>query len=163
MLVNELMKELHIKYELHNSWKELPMEEQRLVENAYEVAANAYAPYSKFHVGAATLLDDGTIVLGSNQENIAFPSGMCAERTALFYAGANYPDKKIEKLIIVAKGDFVTMETLLSPCGGCRQVIVESETRQATPIKIILVSQNEQTLILYSAKDLLPFAFLNAK
>jgi len=157
------MEELHLKYDLLKSWKELPTDEQQLVEKAYEVAANAYAPYSKFHVGAAALLEDGTVVLGSNQENIAFPSGLCAERTALFYAGANFPNKKIDKLIIVAKGDFVTMETLLSPCGGCRQVIVESETRQKTPIKIVIVSQNEQTLVLSSGKDLLPFAFINAK
>lgn len=154
------MEEIRIQYTSFNSWKELAEDEQGLVEQAYLAASKAYAPYSKFHVGAAVLLEDGTIVLGSNQENAAFPSGLCAERTALFYAGANYPDKKILKLIIVATGDFVKMETILSPCGGCRQVMMESEQRQTTPIKVILVSQNEKTIVLNSVKDLLPFAFL---
>ena len=156
------MSELRIQYDSLNSWKDLPEDEQELVQKAFGVAENAYAPYSKFHVGAAALLEDGTVVLGSNQENIAFPSGLCAERTALFYAGANYPNLKINKLIIVAKGNFVTMETLLSPCGSCRQVMMESETRQNAPIRVILVSQNEKTLCLNSVHDLLPFAFIKA-
>lgn len=153
------MKELHISYDLFESWKDLSQEDQLLVDKAYEIAAKAYAPYSKFHVGATVLLEDGTIVLGNNQENVAFPSGTCAERTALFYAGANHSDKKIIKIVIVAKGEFADLESVLSPCGGCRQVMLESEMRQDTPIEVILVSQNEKTIRLKSVADLLPFAF----
>lgn len=154
------MKELHISYDLFESWKDLSQEDQLLVNKAYEIAAKAYAPYSKFHVGASVLLEDGTIVLGNNQENVAFPSGTCAERTALFYAGANHSDKKIIKIVIVAKGEFADLESVLSPCGGCRQVMLESEMRQDTPIEVILVSQNEKTIRLKSVADLLPFAFM---
>lgn len=154
------MKELHISYDLFESWKDLSQEDQLLVNKAYEIATKAYAPYSKFHVGASVLLEDGTIVLGNNQENVAFPSGTCAERTALFYAGANHSDQKIIKIVIVAKGEFADLESVLSPCGGCRQVMLESEMRQDTPIEVILVSQNEKTIRLKSVADLLPFAFM---
>ncbi len=153
------MKELSINYELFDTWKDLSQDDQVLVQKAYEIAKKAYAPYSKFHVGASVLLEDGSIVLGNNQENVAFPSGTCAERTALFYAGANFPDKKIIKIVVVAKGEFADLESVLSPCGGCRQVMLESELRQETPIEVILVSQNEKTIRLKSVKDLLPFAF----
>lgn len=153
------MEELRIHYNFLNSWKELPEQDQLLVEKAYQIAEKAYAPYSHFHVGASVLLEDGAIVLGSNQENAAFPSGTCAERTALFYTGANFPDKKILKIVIVAKGEFTDFESILSPCGGCRQVMLESEQRQNKSIEVILVSQNEKTILLKSAKDLLPFAF----
>lgn len=153
------MKELSINYELFDTWKDLSQDDQILVQKAYEIAQKAYAPYSKFHVGASVLLEDGSIVLGNNQENVAFPSGTCAERTALFYAGANFPDKKIIKIVVVAKGEFADLESVLSPCGGCRQVMLESELRQETPIEVILVSQNEKTIRLKSVKDLLPFAF----
>lgn len=157
------MKELIIRYTYLDSWKELPAEDQILVEKAYQAAEKAYAPYSGFFVGASVLLEDGTVVQGNNQENAAFPSGICAERTALFYAGATYPDKKILKIVVVAKGDFADMESLLSPCGGCRQVMLESEERQNEPIEVILVSQNEKTVLLKTVRDLLPFAFVSAK
>ena len=153
------MKEFVVRYIYLDSWKNLPEDEKTLVEQAYNIAEKAYAPYSKFYVGASVLLEDGTVVLGSNQENIAFPSGTCAERTALFYAGANFPDKKIKKIVVVAKGDFVDTENVLSPCGSCRQVMLESEQRQKEPIEVILVSQNEKTIRLKQVQDLLPFAF----
>lgn len=154
------MEELRIQYNLLNSWKELSEQDKLLVEKAYQIAEKAYAPYSHFHVGASVLLEDGTVVLGNNQENVAFPSGTCAERTALFYAGANFPDKEIFKIVIVAKGELTDFENILSPCGGCRQVMLESEQRQNKPIEVILVSQNEKTILLKSVKDLLPFAFV---
>lgn len=157
------MKELIIRYAYLDSWKELPEEDKELVGKAYQASEKAYAPYSNFFVGASVLLEDGTIVLGNNQENAAFPSGTCAERTAVFYAGANYPDKKIKKIVVVAKGDFADPDSLLSPCGGCRQVMLESEQRQNEPIEIILVSGNERTVRLKSVRDLLPFAFVAAK
>lgn len=157
------MEELHIRYDLYASWRELPEDEQELVNKAYEIASKAYAPYSQFYVGASVLLSNGTVVLGSNQENVAFPSGICAERTALFYAGANFSGEKILKIVVVAKGELTDFDSLLSPCGGCRQVMLESEQRQNAPIEILLVSQNEKTIRLKSAKDLLPFAFVAGK
>jgi cytidine deaminase len=152
-------KEFTLKYTQLDHWNELVEEDQTLVVIAQEVMADAYAPYSKFRVGAAVLLDDGTVVRGSNQENLAYPSGLCAERVALFYAGANHPKKKVKTLCIVAKGDLVDVDTILSPCGGCRQVMVESEKRQEQPFRVILVSQNDVTIITETAASLLPLAF----
>ena len=152
-------KELSFKYSQFEHWKELPEADHALVASAYKVMEAAYAPYSKFRVGASLLLEDGTVVTGSNQENIAYPSGLCAERVALFFAGANHPDKIVDTLCIVAQGDLVDVETLLSPCGGCRQVMVETEKRQNQPFRVILVSQNNVTIIAESAASLLPLAF----
>lgn len=153
------MKEITIKYGLLDSWQELPEGDRQLVEQAYTISRDAYAPYSQFRVGAAVLLDNGKVVLGSNQENIAFPSGLCAERVALFYTGANYPGQKVLKIAIVAKGELLPENNVLSPCGSCRQVMLESEIRQAQPFEVILVSQTGKTMIFKSAVDLLPFAF----
>lgn len=153
------MKELSIKYRLLDDWADLPTEDADLVSQAYKISEDAYAPYSKFKVGAAVLLDNDEVVLGSNQENIAFPSGLCAERVALFYAGANFPENKVKKLVIVAKGDLVPVDNVLSPCGSCRQVMLETEARQNQSYEVILVSQNGKTLIFSKASDFLPFAF----
>lgn len=153
------MSELKITYQLLDDWKQLSKEDINLVERAYAVSEDAYAPYSNFKVGAAVLLDNNEIVVGSNQENIAFPSGLCAERVALFHVGSNFPNQKVVKIAIVAKGDLVPMEKILSPCGGCRQVMLETETRQNTKYEVILVSQNGKALIFNAASDLLPFAF----
>jgi cytidine deaminase len=146
-------------YQLFSNWTDLPEQEQRLVDKAYEAMENAYAPYSKFKVGACALMDDGSFILGNNQENAAFPSGICAERVALFYAGANFPNKKVLTLCIVAKGDLMPASQLLSPCGGCRQVMLESENRQKQPIRVILVNQDKRTMVLDSVIQLLPFGF----
>ena len=154
-----MKKEAVIGYDQFADWKELNDSDQSLIESAREVMKNAYAPYSKFSVGAAALLSNGSVIKGSNQENIAYPSGLCAERVALFYAGANFPNEAVETLAIVAEGDLVPMETILSPCGGCRQVMVETESRQKKAYRVILVSQNRQVVIFKSAKDLLPLAF----
>lgn len=153
------MQTLSINYKLFNHYSELPESDQAMVNQAYEVAKNAYAPYSKFHVGAAVLLENGEVVLGSNQENIAFPSGLCAERVALFHCGAIHPNTKVLKIVIVAKGDLVPMDKILSPCGGCRQVMLETEVRQKAPYEVVLVSQNGQTIVFNAASDLLPFGF----
>lgn len=157
------MKNVLIQYTHCDSWKELSQDVQNLVQKAYQVAENAYAPYSNFKVGAALQLDNGEIVLGSNQENAAFPSGICAERTALFYAGANFPNQQIKKIVIVAKGNFADPTKVLSPCGSCRQVMIESESRQREKIEVYLVNENEQTVKLNSTFDLLPFAFEASK
>jgi len=151
------MHTLTISYDLFNSWEELPPLDRELIEQAYQIAHKAYAPYSQFFVGAALRLEDQTIVCGSNQENIAYPSGLCAERTALFFAGANYPDTKIQKMAVVGWGELTDPTSLLSPC---RQVMIESEKRQKTAIEVILVSQNKKTICLKTMRDLLPFAFI---
>ncbi|XOV67918.1 MAG: cytidine deaminase [Fluviicola sp.] len=154
-------KELSFKYVQFEHWKELTDADQALVVAAQHVMEAAYAPYSKFRVGASLLLDDGTVVTGSNQENVAYPSGLCAERVALFYAGANHPNSIVDTLCIVAKGegDLVDWDTLLSPCGACRQVMVETEKRQGQPFRVILVSQNDVTIVVNSAASFLPLAF----
>ena len=146
-------------YQLFSNWTDLSEQEQRLVDKAYEAMENAYAPYSEFKVGACALMDDGSFILGNNQENAAFPSGICAERVALFYAGANFPNKKVLTLCIVAKGELMPASQLLSPCGGCRQVMLESENRQKQPIRVILVNQDGRTMVLDSVIQLLPFGF----
>jgi cytidine deaminase len=148
-----------IAYDDLPSWRQLSPSDQELVHRAYEIAEKAYAPYSAFKVGAAVKLEDGSIVVGSNQENIAYPSGLCAERVALFYTGANFPHLKVKTVCVVAKGDLLPVEQLLSPCGACRQVMLETEIRQNDMYRVILVSQNERTIVFESAKDLLPFAF----
>lgn len=152
-------KELRINYQEFEHYRSLTEREQTLVSNAYLACENAYAPYSKFHVGAVLLMEDGTEVVGNNQENIAYPSGLCAERVALFYAGANFPGTRIETLVVVAKGDLIQPNDCVSPCGSCRQVIAESEYRQKAPMKIILVSQTGRTFVFERGTDLLVFAF----
>ena len=120
-----------------------------------------YAPYSHFHVGAAALLENDVIVTGTNQENVAYPSGLCAERTALFYANSQYPDVPVKALAIVGISEVNGMNhTPLSPCGACRQVMLETENRFATPMRVLLCGK-EEVYIVESAKDLLPFAFDN--
>ncbi len=152
-------KEITIYYEEYEHWSSLSGQEQGMIEKAYQMCETAYAPYSKFHVGATVLLSNGTIVSGNNQENIAYPSGLCAERVALFYVGANHPKEQIDTIVVVAKGDLVPEDKLLSPCGGCRQVMLESEMRQEKNIRVVLVNQIGKTIVFHSIKDLVPFAF----
>jgi len=154
-----MKRQLSVEYEFFESWKELSTEDQELVRNAYDVMGSAYAPYSKFKVGASLRLSNDQIINGSNQENVAYPSGLCAERVALFYAGANFPNSEVKTLCVVAKGDLLPHEQLLTPCGGCRQVMMETESRQEKDIRVILVSQNDNAVIFSSSKSLLPLAF----
>jgi cytidine deaminase len=139
-------------------YEELLSEEKIIVDKAKEATSRAYAPYSKFQVGAAALLANGEMITGNNQENVAFPSGLCAERTTLFYAHSQYPDKAVKALAIAAytAGDF--LDRPISPCGACRQVLLETEMRFKQPVKIILYGKKE-ILIVESIKDLLPLAF----
>jgi cytidine deaminase len=155
----KMKKSITISYTELKHYSELDAHLQNLVAKAYESAANAYAPYSKFHVGAAVELNSGDIVMGNNQENIAYPSGLCAERVALFFVGANYPNETVKNLVIVAKGDLIGEDDCLSPCGSCRQVIAETEMKQKSPIKIFLISQSGKTFIFDSISDLLIFPF----
>ena len=152
-------KQITIHYEEYTDWSQLVESERNMVEKAYSMCEKAYAPYSNFHVGATVLLSNGEYISGNNQENLAYPSGLCAERVALFFAGANFPKETVESIVIVAKGDLVPFDKLLSPCGSCRQVMLESEMRQSNPIRVVLVSQNGRTIVFNSVLDLLPFAF----
>ncbi len=151
-------REIQIKYNEFGH-EELSAEDKHLVDVALDAARNAYAPYSNFRVGAAVLLDDGTIVSGSNQENAAYPSGLCAERVALFYANANYPDKSVDCItIVVIDPEDKIIPQATSPCGSCRQVISESEMRYDKNIRLLLVS--EKTIMEFkSIQDLLPLSF----
>ena len=124
---------------------------------AIDAASRAYAPYSHFQVGAAVLLDDGTVVAGSNQENMAYPSGLCAERVALFSAGATFPDIPVVALAIVAIQNGV-VQPAIAPCGACRQVLLETEQRYGRAIRVLLCGQ-EETVLVASAQDLLPLSF----
>ena len=134
------MKELELKSVIQAcQMDELSAEEQHLVNLAIEATGRSYAPYSHFHVGAAVRLENGEEIIGCNQENAAYPSGLCAERTALFSAGAQYPNVPVEMLAIAARGtDGELLSEPVSPCGSCRQVIIESETRAGHPIRILL-------------------------
>ena len=127
--------------------------------HAVEVRKNAYAPYSKFRVGVAILLDNGEIVLGSNQENAAYPSGLCAERVAVFYAGAVYPEAKILKMAITAASDTNQTMAPIPPCGSCRQSMAEYEIKQETPIEIYFMGEIGAIYKSESLKNLLPFMF----
>ena len=135
------------------------MKLRSLMIQAIEIRKKAYAPYSKFRVGAAILLDNGKIVLGSNQENAAYPSGLCAERVAIFQAGAIYPDAKIVKMAITAASDTNPTIAPIPPCGACRQSIAEYEFKQETPIEIYFMGEIGEVYKSDSMKNLLPFMF----
>ncbi|MDO7612680.1 MAG: cytidine deaminase [Crocinitomicaceae bacterium] len=154
-----MKKDFQFSYELLSDWKDLSIEDQVLVDKAYDALETAYAPYSEFKVGASVRLDNDAIIIGSNQENAAYPSGLCAERVALFHIGSNYPKQSIKTICVVAKGDLLPLDKLLSPCGGCRQVMLESENRQQNKIKVIIVNQDNRTMVIPSVIDLLPFGF----
>ncbi|GEP52617.1 cytidine deaminase [Flavobacterium noncentrifugens] len=138
---------------------ELPSDVQDLMAKAVAIRKNAYAPYSNFRVGAAILLDNEEIVLGSNQENAAYPSGLCAERTAIFYTGANYPDAKILKMAISAASDTNPTLSPIPPCGACRQSIAEYEFKQNQPIEIYFMGESGAIFKSDSLKNLLPLTF----
>ena len=138
---------------------ELSAQEQQLVANAKSAFKTAYAPYSGFLVGASVLLENGEVINGSNQENVAYPSGLCAERVALFYAGAKFPDVKINTVAISVLSKNFEVKDVISPCGACRQVMAEYEDKQHKPIKVILHSPTDEVLIANKVEDLLPFMF----
>ena len=151
-------KKLTISFTEYNSESELPESIKNLIINAKKTALNAYAPYSKFIVGAAVLLANGKIITGNNQENSAYPSGLCAERVALFYANAQYPKVAVEAIAIVAFQNKKEVLNPIYPCGACRQVILESQSKQQTPIKLFFAGQN----CIHSVDDasnLLPLKF----
>lgn len=139
-------------------YTELDEEDRRLIDAAKEATRRSYAPYSHFAVGAAALLANGTIVTGSNQENAAYPSGTCAERTTLFYANSQYPDQPVKTLAIAARSASGFVRTPIPPCGACRQVLLETEQRYHRPMRILLYSEQE-IYCLEGVKSLLPLSF----
>lgn len=155
------MKEISItsSFTIYDSINELSQDIQDLMSKAIEIRKKAYAPYSKFRVGAALLLDNGKVILGSNQENAAYPSGLCAERTAIFYAGSAYPEAKILKMAITAASDTNQTQAPIPPCGSCRQSIAEYEIKQDTPIEIYFMGEIGEVYKSASLKNLLPFMF----
>ena len=155
------MKEININtsFSVYSSIAELPEEIQSLMRSAVETRKNAYAPYSKFRVGTALLLDNDNIVLGSNQENAAYPSGLCAERVAIFQSGAIYPEAKILRMAISAASDTNETKSPIPPCGACRQSISEYEFKQGIPIEIYFMGESGEVYKSDSIKNLLPLSF----
>lgn len=141
-----------------SSINECSLEDQKLIKAAQEATQQSYSPYSNYKVGAAVLLDNNKIITGNNQENAAYPSGLCAERTALFYANSQYPDVAVNTVVIAAfyKGDYT--EDVCTPCGSCRQVFVEIEMRYNQPIRILMCSK-DKVYEVDSIKALLPLSF----
>lgn len=146
-------------FDVFETIQELPTDIQNLMHEAVAIRKTAYAPYSHFKVGTAILLDNGEIILGSNQENAAYPSGLCAERVAVFYAGAKYPEAKILKMAISAASDNTTTSAPIPPCGACRQSLAEYETKQNTPIEIYFMGEIGSIYKSDSLKNLLPLLF----
>lgn len=155
------MKEIIVsaKITVFESITELQVVDQDLMKHAIEARKKAYAPYSNFKVGAAILLDNGKIITGSNQENAAYPSGMCAERVAIYHAGSTYPDSIIQKIAISAASELNQTTTPIPPCGSCRQSIAEYEIRQELPIEIFYMGEKGEIHHSTSLKNLLPFMF----
>jgi len=149
--------EIRSTFTIYDNLKGLPDNYKQLVEAAQNAAKQAYAPYSKFMVGASVLTEDNQIITGNNQENAVYPSGLCAERVAMFYTVSNHPEKCIKAIAIVANKNDSWKAAL--PCGGCRQVIREYETKQGKSVKIIMAYKDGKYIIAESAEDLLPFSF----
>lgn len=148
-----------VRYELYESVEELSQEDRSLLEAAIEATETAYAPYSNFHVGAAVLMENGEVVRGSNQENAAYPSGLCAERVAVFAAGSHYPGVKIKAIAITAMFNDSHEPLSVSPCGDCRQVMAEYEHRYGANIRLIITAGNGKVMVIPNTKTLLPLMF----
>jgi cytidine deaminase len=151
-------KTIEIQYTEVDSLAELSEMDAFLVNKAREVSGKAWAPYSGFHVGAVALLDNGEVVMGNNQENAAYPSGLCAERVTLFAANANFPDVPVRVMAISAQSKTGLVTENVKPCGSCRQAILESEIRFEQPIRLLLDSASK-ILIVDGIKNLLPLSF----
>ncbi|MDR0940136.1 MAG: cytidine deaminase [Mediterranea sp.] len=153
------MRELTIS-SIINAYRfdELSADDKALLRAAMDATQRSYSPYSHFAVGAAALLDDGTVVTGSNQENAAYPSGLCAERTTLFYANSSYPDQPVRTLAIAARTEDDFIDSPIPPCGACRQVILETEKRYGDPIRILLYGR-EEIYEIRGISGLLPLSF----
>lgn len=156
--MNTIEIKIQVEYRLIN---ELSDSERELIEAAKKATDNSYSPYSHFRVGAALRLSDGRIVIGANQENAAFPSGLCAERSAIFAAQSNWPEQSIESIAIAARNENGFVAVPVSPCGSCRQVMLEMEERYKHPIRVLLYG-TQGVHVINSVKDLLPLCFVDA-
>ena len=154
------MKNIKITTLIHEltSIEELEHSDRTLIQKAREASKKAYAPYSEFKVGASVLLENGEIISGNNQENAAYPSGLCAERVALFYANAKFPDQKIIAMAIVARKSDQLTSLPVYPCGSCRQVMIETEQKFQAPIRLILAGE-DKIQVLDQVEQLLPMGF----
>ncbi|WP_452598847.1 cytidine deaminase [Pontimicrobium sp. MEBiC01747] len=159
------MKEVKIESTLYvyDSIDELSVDVKQLMEKAVEAREKAYAPYSKFNVGAALILDNGEIITGSNQENASYPSGLCAERTAIYYSGAKYPESRIIKMAITAASQNQKTIAPIPPCGACRQAIAEYEVKQKQDIEIYFMGETGAVAKSNSLANLLPLVFDKSK
>jgi len=153
-----ILREVKIQFREYSGVEELPEAWAGLVSEARKVSGLAYSPYSGFRVGAAVLLANGTVITGNNQENAAYPSGLCPERTAIFYANANFPDIPVTALAISAASAKGRVKEPVKPCGSCRQVILETEARFGQPVILILDGRNG-IQVFDGIDDLLPFSF----
>ena len=155
------MKEVKIESKLYvfENLNELSDEVTLLMQKAIESREKAYAPYSKFHVGAAILLDNNEIITGNNQENASYPSGLCAERTAIYYAGSQYPKARIVRMAITAGSKKNITASPIPPCGACRQAIAEYEVKQDLPIEIYFMGETGKVVKSNSLANLLPLVF----
>ena len=149
-----------ISYETFDGIQELSEKDKVLCKKAEDALVTSHSPYSKFRVGTAILLADDRIVLGSNQENVAYPSGLCAERVALFAIGSNYPNAVIKTMAITAQTDNFKIMNPITSCGACLQVMIEAEKRQNSPIEVLFYCIDGKILKVKSIKSLLPFGFV---
>jgi cytidine deaminase len=146
-------------FNVYDSIEDLPKQVQKLMLLAQKARKKAYAPYSNFLVGAALELDNGELISGNNQENAAYPSGLCAERTAVFYAHSKWPNQNILKMAITAGSLRKTASTPIPPCGGCRQALVEYEQLQKTPIELYFMGTEGEIIHSKSVENILPWVF----
>ena len=155
------MKTIKIEthFDVYEGVNELPKDVSELMAHAVNARLRAYAPYSNFLVGAALLLDNGEIITGNNQENASYPSGLCAERTAIYYAGSQFPDAKVVRMAIIAGSIKHKTTAPIPPCGACRQAISEYEVKQDLPIEIYFMGESGEVMQSKSLANLLPFVF----
>jgi cytidine deaminase len=146
-------------YEEYESPEELQPQDRELLEQAKAALNNAYAPYSQYHVGAAVLLGNGKVVTGNNQENMAFPSGLCAERVAIYAASSQFPGTPIKTIAISARSEKFPVTDPVPPCGSCRQAMIEYEMFQKQNIRLILQGESGKVLVIGSVESLLPLSF----
>jgi len=158
------MKKKQIGFELlvFDDVKELSQNDQKLLIEAEKARENAYAPYSRFKVGAAVLLENGEVVIGNNQENASYPSGLCAERVAIFQAGAKFPGVLVKAVAITVKSMEHVVNQPAAPCGNCRQALMEYEHKQQSPIRVLFRGEKGPIYICASIQDILPLAFNNS-
>ena len=157
------IRKINIRIEEYKDAASLSEEDRSLLQQAKEALNGSYAPYSEFHVGAAVLLENGVVVQGSNQENAAYPSGLCAERVAIFHAKSKYPDVKVKMIAITSAADNFVTTSPVTPCGACRQVIAETENRQNEKIRIVMKGQEGIVQAVNGIENLLPLMFQEEK